>query len=252
MDKYYAMAAEYFHTFEGKQFYPQLLSKPWICWFITGTAFVTSIGGSLWFRSWLWVGLMYLFEVLFLICVFWIEKLQWEKQKKHFGLRTGGPKAHLDGIKLLHLKRITHKTADNFAAMVKEIADLKAARTRFSPPSINIDRLIYDPDSKARLIAITLSSIALFGALLVNTTEIPLVSLLEFMADDRFGSYLIKLAVLAAGLYFILVGLYFGFTQVKSFTGTWLARWKWKAADDFVLQYFVSALIAQYDPLGKK
>lgn len=252
MDKYYAMATEYFHTFEGKQFYPQLLSKPWICWFITGTAFVTSIGGTLWIRTWPWVGVMYLFEVLFLLCVFWIDQLQWKKQKKHFGLRADDPKAHLDEIKLLYLKRITHKPADSFAAVVKEIAELKTTQTRFSPPKINIRRLIYDPDSKARLIAITLSSIALFGALLVNTTEIPLVSLLALMADDSFGNYLIKLGAIATGLYFTLVGVYFGFTQVKSFSVTWLARWKWKAADDFVLQYFVSALIAQYDPQGKR
>lgn len=252
MDKYYAMAAEYFHTFEGKQFYPQLLSKPWICWFLTGAAFAISIGSSLLLRSWLWVGLMYFFEVLFLVCVFWIDKLQWEKQKKHFGLRTDDPKTHLDEIKLLYLKRITHKTPDSFATTVKEIADLKATQTRFSTPKINIHRLIYDPDSKPRLIAITLSSIALFGALLVNTTEIPLVSLLALIADDSFGSYLLKLAGIATGLYFTLVGVYFGFTQVKAFSVTWLARWKWKAADDFLLQYFVAALIAQYDPLSKK
>lgn len=40
--------------------------------------------------------------------------------------------------------------------------------------------------------------------------------------------------------------------HVQTIAVSGLARWKWKVADEYVLQYLVSALIAQHDPLGKK
>jgi hypothetical protein len=72
------------------------------------------------------------------------------------------------------------------------------------------------------------------------------------MADDAFPSFLGSLAWIAVSIFVSGYGIYYGFIRIKGFLVSWLARWKWKVADEYVLQYFVSALIAQYDPLAKK
>lgn len=252
MDKYYAMATEYFHTFEGKQFYPKLFSLQWGAWLVTGIAFAGLIGAYLWFRSNLWLIPMYAAEICFVLSSVWLDNTQLRQQKKHFGLTNKASREQLAKVKLAYLQRITQRPASGFAAMVKEIAELHTNQSRFAQPKINYWRLIYDPDSKARLVAITLSSLALFVALLSRTEDVPLPSLFALIASNKFGDYLIFLASVAAGLYVTGFGIYKAFMSIRSFVVSWQARWKWKAADDYVLQYFVSALIAQHDPLGKK
>lgn len=260
MDKYYAMAAEYFHTFEGKQFYPSIISFQWASWGITGIAFAGLIGialasffgHKLWFETTTWLYPMYTAEVLFLLSNIWIDRTQLKQQKQRFGLRADEPRVHLAQVQHAYLQRITQQPASGFAAMAKEIAELRTNQTRFSTPAINYWRLLYDPDSKARLLAIALSSFALFVALISRTTDVPLPSLLEYMADNAFPSLLGSLAWIAVAIFVSGYGIYYGFIHIKGFMVSWLARWKWKVADEYVLQYFVSALIAQYDPLGKK
>lgn len=260
MDKYYEMAAEYFHTFEGRQFYPSIISFQWASWIITGLAFAgfmgialaSILGYGLGLKTRMWLYAMYTAECLFLICNIWIFRTQLNQQKQHFGLRADEPRAHLAQVQHAYLQRITQRPASGFASMVKEIAELRTNQSRFSTPAINYWRLLYDPDSKARLLAIALSSFALFVALISRTTDVPLPSLLEYMAHDKFLDFLINLAWIAAGLFVTGFGIHYGFIQIKGFMVSWCARWKWKIADEYVLQYFVSALIAQYDPLGKK
>ncbi|WP_312568252.1 hypothetical protein [Comamonas sp.] len=260
MDKYYAMAAEYFHTFEGKQFYPSIISFQWASWGITGVAFAglvgialaSSFGHKLWFETTTWLYPMYAAEILFLLSNIWIGRTQLELQKQHFGLRADEPRVHLAQVQHMYLQRITQQPASNFASIVKEIAELRTNQLRFSTPAINYWRLLYDPDSKARLLAIALSSFALFVALISRTTDVPLPSLLEYMADDSFPDFLVNLGWLAVAIFVSGYGVYYGLIQCKAFMVSWLARWKWKVADEYVLQYFVSALIAQYDPQGKR
>lgn len=260
MDKYYAMAAEYFHTFEGKQFYPSIISFQWASWGITGIAFaglagiaLTSFfGHPLWFDTITWLYPMYTAEILFVLSNIWIDRTQLQQQKQHFGLRADEPRVHLAQIQHSYLQRITRQPASGFASMVKEIAELRTNQLRFSTPAINYWRLLYDPDSKARLLAITLSAFALFVALISRTTDFPLPSLLEYMADDSFASLLYNLAWIAVTIFVSGFGAYYGLIQIKGFLVRWLARWQLKAADEYVLQYFVSALITQHDPLGKK
>lgn len=248
MDKYYEMASKYFHTFEGRKFYPRLLSPQWGCWFVTGIAFFSFIGIYVWFRTWPWMIPMYTTEVLFIFSSLWLENFRWKRQRRRFKLREDDPKEHLQEVQRMHLQHITQKPASSFAAVVKEIAELKTNQVRFTPPKINYWRLIYDPDSKARLISITLASLALSVALVSRTTDIELPSLLEFIAQGSFVGYLIKLILIAISIFLIWVGIYYAYTQVKAFTLSWLARWKWKLTDDYVLNYFVTALIKNHAP----
>lgn len=259
MDKYYAMASEYFHTFEGKQFYPNIISFQWASWGITGIAFAGLVGiasasffgRKLWFETTTWLYPMYTAEILFLLSNIWIDRTQLKQQKQRFGLRADEPRVHLAQVQHAYLQRLTQQPASGFASMAKEIAELRTNQTRFSTPAINYWRLLYDPDSKARLLAIALSSLALFVALISRTTD-AMPNLLEYMADDAFPDLLIGLAWIAVTIFVSGFGIYYGIMHIKGFMVSWLARWKWRAADEYVLQYFVSALIAQYDPLGKK
>ncbi|MPT10900.1 MULTISPECIES: hypothetical protein [Comamonas] len=250
MEKYHEMAAKYFHTFEGRKFYPKLLSLRWACWLITGIAFFTFIGTLVWFRTWPWMIPMYTAEVLFILSSLWIENFKWKRQKRYFKLREENPKTHLKEVQCMHLQHITQKPAGNFAAVVKEIADLRTNQIRFSPPKINYWRLVYDPDSKARLISITLASLALFVALVSRTTDIELPSILEFMAHDSFGGYLINLLGIAIGLYVIFFGIYYAYSQIKAFAMSWLARWNWQLTEDYVLEHFVTALVNRHAPVN--
>lgn len=260
MDTYYAMAAKYFHTFEGRQFYPNIVSFQWASWGITGIAFAgfmgialaSNFGYELWFQTNTWIWAMYTAELLFIFSNFWVNHSQKKQKKQHFSLRTDEPDMHLAQIQHTYLQRITQQPASNFASVVKEIAELRTNQSHFSTPAINFGRLLYDPDSKARLLAITLSAFALFVALVSRTTDVPLPNLLEYMADDGFANFLEKLFWIAVSIFVTGFGIYYGFIHIKGFMVSWLARWKWKVADEYVLQYFVSALIAQYDPLGKK
>lgn len=192
---------------------------------------------------------MYTAEILFLRFNIWIGRTQLKQQKQYFGLRADEPRVQ---VKHAYLQRITQQPASSFADIVKEIAELRTYQSRFSTPAINYWRLLYDPDSKARLLAIALSSFALFVALISRTTDFPLPSLLEYMADDAFPGFLGSLAWIAVAIFVSGYGIYYGFIHIKVFLVSWLARWKWKVADEYVLQYFVSALIEQYDPLAKK
>ncbi|AIJ47251.1 hypothetical protein O987_15685 [Comamonas testosteroni TK102] len=255
LGKYYELATKYFDTFEGRHLYLRLLSWQWILWAISGICFVGAICMSLWLRTRPWIASIYVAEVLFLSMGFALVHHRKKRLDERFGLNDENRSTRFRAMQKMHLQFLTNKQATDFAGIVKEIADLRSNLDRFSPPKINYFRLIYDPDAKARMISITLASLALFVASASRTTDAELLNLLELTAHPAFGGYLKNLLWIAVAIFAIGVGMYYSYLESKAFILSWMARLgKNKKANELALEYFVTALIEQHDPtpLDKK
>lgn len=255
MDKYYKLATEYFDTFEGRHLYPRLLSWQWILWAILGICFVGAICMALWLRTWPWVASIYVAEVLFLSMFFAISQYRKKQLNERFSLKEDCRREHLKMVQKTHLESLTQKTAKDFANIVNEIAELRSHLDRFSPKGINFSKLIYDPGTRIHLIFISLTSLALFFSLAVRTSDVELLDLMDLIEAPFLKSYIWLLLLIAIAIFVLACGVYYSYLESKAFIISWLARLiKDKSANELALEYFVTALIEQYDPtpLDKK
>ena len=255
MDEYYAQATEYFDTFEGRHLYPGLLSWQWILWAIFGICFVGAICMALWLRTWPWIASIYVAEILFLSMFFAISHYRKKQLNERFSLKKDNRRKHLKMVQKTHLESLTKKTAKDFANIVNEIAELRSHLDRFAPKRINYAKLIYDPSTRIQLIFISLASLALFFAFTVRTSDVELMDLMDFVEAPWLKNYIWLLLLIAIAIFVFACGLYYSYLESKAFIISWLARLiKDKSANELALEYFVTALIEQYDPtpLDKK
>ena len=85
-------------------------------------------------------------------------------------------------------------------------------------------RKIYDPDSKARLLAIFMGSLALFVALVSRQLPEEYPTLLEILADDGVWQFVGVLVFVATFIFGIWLGAYAALAVVAHALATWRVK----------------------------
>ena len=249
-------ANRYFLEFEGRHLYPKLLSWYWGVWVVTAGAFGVSAYINLFRYSHVatpWRAGMFVCEILFLgACA----AIGGYKTKKAM---AGAPKdrsergPYMDNKRRAMLEKICGIDASKFAAAAKECSDLIATKKDFrvaADASVSdMLRNIYDPDSKARILALLLSGAAIFVALLNHSVPAEDINILQAWSDPGFAMLLklmLSSAVAGFGLWIgmrVLAGV--AMELVKSF---WAIRPGATHGSKMALNYFVRDLIRLHMP----
>ena len=257
MDEIMRRANCYFLEFEGRHLYPKLLSWYWGIWLITTVAFGVSAYADFFRSSHVatrpWLASMFVFELLFLGACFAIGSYKTKMAM------AGAPKgrsergAFMDNKRRAVLEKICGIDSSKFAAAAKECSDLIATKKNFRVAAdasfSEMLRNIYDPDSKARILALLICSTAAFVALMNHSVPAEDFNILEVWSDPTFVAWFKRLPSLTVALF----GAWIGFRQLAG-SGVELVRSFWAIGpgathgSNMALNYFVRDLIRLHMP----
>lgn len=263
MDKYYAMAAEYFTAVEGRRLYPNIFSIYWVLWAISLSGFGYTICqfayDAVMFHP-MNVGFAELisWEIAFIASA---SALHLYKSKKLLestpGLSSAEDKSPLEQEKLLKtdiLVRICKKKPTQFAATAKEITDLlayeKASRTILDIDVQDFLRTIYHPDSKARILSLFLALIALLVTLLKGSELAPIPDLIAEI--HKQGGPLVFSALMLINVIYIFVifgGIILGIRQTAFLLSLWASKLGWgQTSNRTMLNHMLRDLVMLHAP----
>lgn len=258
MDAYIDIANRYFHAFEGRRLYPNFRSWHWYAWmlsfaFFVGELILVGTNAAAW-RSFASQVPMFVAEILFLATSLTIDAYKRKMQAETMGIGSGGQTDRISAGRKVALERLCGKPASSFAATAKEVSDLLALQRSFRSISDaepgDLWKKIYDPESKARLLSITLAAIALFVALLTKSADDPLPNIVAVISDQGVRSLLAVLIGCSVALFGIGLGLQTMLRSLTNVTALWIAKLGWsKKGSRTALNYLVRDLVRFYEPI---
>jgi hypothetical protein len=252
MDEFMRRASEYFREFEGRHLYPRLLSWYWLLWLVTAIVFGRfafldfapshrNAGGYT-------KVFMFASEVAFLAVCAPIAAHKTRKLLADGPSKRGSRGLYLDARKREALERVCGVDSSKFAGLAKECCDLLAAKRQFRSVAdlswSDVLRNFYDPDSKARILALMLSAAALFVALLNHSVPAEDFNILDAVDDASFGAtfrQFMSLSIEGFGLYIglrVMAGW-----LVELANSAWAVVFGGTAGSQMALNYFVRDLI---------
>jgi hypothetical protein len=258
MNEYIKLAREYFGEFEGRELYPAVWS--WTFWlgvvllavWVASVAYWISAGShaKTWGPEMTLVGAA---EVAFLLFSSRVQarkrRNSIERAKRRYGIENDD----LDLLKGAALQRLTGVEPHGFLAVAEECSKLQKLKGEFrlaaDGSGVSLGRRIYDPDSKARLLAIILSSFAIFVALLPKTDPEQGYALIAAMSDPSVRAFVWTIMVLAGMVFLVWIAIQQILQSTGGFVRTWVARMTpSSSAKDIAMRYFVRDLIAFHQP----
>lgn len=126
----------------------------------------------------------------------------------------------------------------------------KTHRLRNEYDLADLSRKIYDPDSKARLLAIFLGALALFVALTSKQLPEGTPNLLEILADDGVWQLLRFAVAIAAILFGIWVGVQAALAAGIDAAATWWVKLFGRKRSRLALRYLLRDLVRLHIPVG--
>lgn len=257
MDEIMRRASKYFKEFEGRHLYPKFFSWQWFLWLVTAVIFaICTYRGMFGARHVYFADsrvLMFGSEFVFLGACALIGRFKTLKSLAGAPAERGKRGPYLDARKTAKLEEICGVDSSKFAALAKECCDLMAVKKQFrvvSDASLgDVMRNLYDPDSKARILALVLSAAALFAALLNHSIPAEEFNILDSFADEGFKhlfTFVMSLAVVGFGVYIgvrVLVGW-----LVELLRSGWTVFWSVSSGSTMALNYFIRDLIRLHVP----
>ncbi len=248
MDEFMRRANEYFQEFEGRHLYPRALSVYWLAWMVATGAFGFCAAVELRGAPRYWLAPLLVTEIAFLVACFAIGAY------KERSVRVGQPQgrrerlAFLDRRRRASLERICGVDASKFGAVAKECADLIKMRKDFRVASDasfgDFLRSVYDPESKARIVALLLALTALFVTLLNHSVAPEDANILDALASGEVARWLNRIGALAIGLFVVSIGMRALGVQLAEVSGSlWAIVFHQSNGSRRALNYFVRDLI---------
>lgn len=232
MNEYYRLADLYFQAFEDRRLYPSLRTWHWYAW----TASLVALG----FFAHHQIGLpardvggfstLLMLAIDLCIAGTTVQISTFKERSILAAARAEHGKAFLslDDCRTAVLEKPLGTKADRFAATAKECSDLlalqKAHRLRNECDLADLGRKIYDPDSKARLLAIVMGALALFVALMSKQLPEGSPTLLEILADGGVWQLVRFVVVVAAIMFGVLMGVDAALVAGINATATWWVK----------------------------
>ena len=232
MNEYYRLADRYFRAFEDRKLYPSWRNWHWYAW----TASVVALGFFAHHQIGLPardVGGFSTFVMLAIDLCIAGTAVQISSFKERSVLAAaraehGQAFGSLDDCRTAVLESLLGTKADKFAATAKECSDLlalqKAHRLRNDFDLADLWRKIYDPDSKARLLAIVMGALALFVALMSKQLPEGSPTLLEILADSGVWQLVRFVVVVAVVVFGLWVGVHAALSAGINATATWWVK----------------------------
>lgn len=260
MNEYLKIARVYFDEFEGRELYPGMRS--WMFWlgcilfaaWVAAFIYVIQAGPHL--KTWgIEMSSLAISEVAFLL---FCKKVQANKRCRAIERAKSRYVIESDDIDLLKraaLQRLIELSANEFLSIAEECSKLMKLKSEHrlatDGSTVSFGRKIYDPESKARLLAMVLSSCALFVALLPKADPEQGYALLAAVADPGVHAFIGSIMLLAGMAFFVWIAL----QQLLLATGWFLRKWITRissstSASELAMRYFVRDLIALHAPVA--
>lgn len=216
MDHYMKIAGEHLEEFEGWSLYPGWRSGyVWagillaIGWLLALVGVIMQSGHRFTFMRWD-VATVVLFEILWLIA---LQKIQDSKDIATLGIATEKYKRKFVTVgecrshALVTNLGIEQSRFLGAAKECKELIDLQRMfRIRADADVAYYLRKVYDPESKARLMAIVLAAISFIAALTVRSIPGDL-EVFDLVSNQSFHALMILLLLGTAFVYFVGIGM---------------------------------------------
>jgi hypothetical protein len=260
MNEYLRIARQYFDEFERRELYPGIRS--WMLWlgFVLFAAWVVAfihLGRNgphvkTWGVDMIMVAVAELAFLLFCNKVQSDKRLRSiERAKSRYAIESDD----LDVLKRAALLRLTGAGPQSFLAVAEECSKLMKLkgehRVASDGSTVSFARRLYDPDSKARLLAIVLSSCAIFVALLPKASPEQGYVLIAAIADPGVRSLIGGVMLLTGMVFFVWIALHQVLESTGGFLRTWITRISpSKSSSDLAVKYFVRDLIALHSRMA--
>ena len=259
MNEYMRIAREYFEEFEGLKLYPSPKSALfWITlvlFIAWGSALVFAISAGHRLRTWSpQMGLFLGAEIGFLVAWLHVQNAKALMTTRRLQQRDQVQTDNLDDLKRAALHRLTGSGPQHFLTMAEECSRLLRLKSDFRLDvndgfASRFAKRIYDPDSKARLVAITLSSFALFVALLPKT-GLDRITLIGVLMDPGVHRIIAALEALAIMGFVVWIALQRLWQEIFDSAKMWFMRlFRPEAGSNVALRYFVNDLIRLHAPV---
>lgn len=256
MNEYHAIARKYFRQVEGWHLYrTQGDGLLWL-WLILAVVWVGSFAPLLrsvgdWVIFAVWLAWVLALELVVLLVGSRIL------EKKRAALIAEVASKYSAVLKDEHecrvflLTKLLEHPAERFFGVAKEISDLLKLRQEFRGRNeIEFEfywKMIYDRDSKPRLVAVTLAAITLLTALMIRALPDD-SSIFEVFADQRLLGSLGDLVMLSAVLFLMLVGARAILGVVWHAVTIWSAKFLESKESSTALRYLARDLILLHKP----
>lgn len=232
MNECHAIARQYIQRVEGWHLYRSKGDRLLWIWLILVVVWVASFVpllislGNL-SRYWIWLALVLVLEVVVLLVGGINQKRKQEALAASVSEEFGVQVVQEDECRRLLLEKLVHRPRYEFLAAAKEISDLLGLREEFRG-SHELEagffrRHVYDPDSKARLLALTLAAVTLTMALVLRSAPEGL-TIFELIGSPGLISALGTILMLCAAAFLAAVGLRAILQVVWGAAAIWVAK----------------------------
>lgn len=261
MNEYMRLAGDYFRQFEGTHLYPGWKHwLPWAClcsfviWVASFYVFFQPKTNASWGWDWGWrIALLVLAEIVFLVLCIVVGEYRKRSILNAFKASASAPISSLDDCRKIALSRLCRGGPHTFHGAAKEcnelLALLKAHRSVFHVEIHTWWRKIYDPESKARLLSITLAGLALFVALFVRSIPPDSPSVFQAFADGTAFKMVSTFVPLACSVFAIWIGIHIIALTLLDGALFWVTKVFGKnGQSQTALRYFVRDLVRFHAP----
>lgn len=253
MYEYMKIAREYFDEFEGKDLYPD--TRSWMLWLgvvllaaLIG-AFIHVIQAGAHAKKWgVEMAVLAIAEIAFLVLCNKVQgnkrRMSVDRAKARYDIGSDD----FDLLKRASLQRLTGVPPHQFLSVAEECSKLVKLKNEYRLASdgsaVTFGRRIYDPDSKARLLAIVLSSCAIFVALLPKADPDQGNALLAAITAPGVLQAIGSMMMLAGMFFIVWIALHQLLQSTGGFFHRWITRiWPRISGGDLAMRYLVRDLI---------
>lgn len=248
MKDYIDIAKQYFKALEGLHLYPSLRTGWPLAW---GVMF------AIWLASIAWVAFgdhqpgnkpsflaILIPEIIWFVITARIQTLKQQRsiEEVNRGFGTSFPSSEECRRHLLTV--MLKRPPSSFLAVAQEIDDLMSIQKKFRKHSdqswSELARYIYDRDSKARLLTLMIAALSMIVALTAKS-DATLETLFDVYSDPGGQAFLAVIAVGAAVLFMLYMGLQIFFRTVMDGIASWSTK-LFGTSQRWVLGYLVRDL----------
>lgn len=216
MDHYMKMASEYLEEFEGWSLYPSWTNPYFgggvllgIGWLASIVSVLMAIGSQFSFLRWDLAGIL-VFEILWLLALDRVREMKGVATLRIAAEKYHRPFITINESRIYALSVRLGVDEAKFFSVAKECKELLDMQRIFRSTAeidfVSYARKIYDPESKARLMAIALAAISFIAALTVRSIPGEL-DIFDLLSNQSFHTEMAILLILTAVVYFVWIGV---------------------------------------------
>ncbi len=252
MKHYSGLAKHYFLELEGLHLYPRNF---WRCVGAGATLlWLIAIGIFIFTQH---TAPMIWYKLLFLLStqILWmgvIEKIKEWKKHQFIDKTNSMYNKQIEDVsecRLIHLEVISQAQPSEFLRIANEIENLLILRKKFQGRTQLVIsefwQSIYHPDSKARLITLSLAIVSMLVALSLHSSA-NLDNLFEALSNKAYWALIFILLVLSAELFFLIFGLRILLSFTMDMYASWYLRFSTDGFEEWLLSYYARDLVSFY------